>query len=525
MEIARVAWVPETGRNRINGMVATRPDWVVSRQRAWGVPITVFRNTETDEIIPNANWPHARELISRIETAFAESGADVWFEPNAKEKFLAGLVPKAEMAAWEQVRDVLDVWFDSGSTHAFTLEDPLTFPDLKGISRRSQVEGGQDRVMYLEGSDQHRGWFQSSLLESCGTRGCAPYDIVLTHGFILDEKGEDKMSKSKGNALSPQDVMKTMGADILRLWVASSDTTNDIRFGPSILQASADSYRKLRNTIRWMLGALHHFDRTRAVAFADMTPFELERLMLHRLAELDSDIRRAYQNYDYRKVVALLAHFMNTELSAFYFDIRKDTLYCEAPSSKKRLAALTVVDHLCDTILKWLAPILSFTADEAWQLYRPDEAPSIHLMGFAEIPRAWRDDNLAAKWDRVREVRSAVTGALELERAAKRIGSSLEAAPVVFVDDKDLMIGLEGVDMAEVCITSAIEVQAGKAPDGAVVLPETPTVGVIPKRAQGKKCARSWRITQDVGSDPDYPELSARDAAAMREIDGHSVVA
>ena len=527
-EVERVQWVPEVGRNRINSMVATRPDWVVSRQRAWGVPITVFRNTQTDEIIPNATWAHSAELVSRIEAAFDEKGADVWFENGAKERFLGGLVPDGELANWEQVRDVLDVWFDSGSTHAFTLDDPVAFPGLKGISRRSLVKGGQDRVMYLEGSDQHRGWFQSSLLESCGTRGHAPYDIVLTHGFILDEKGDEKMSKSKGNVLSPQDVMKTTGADILRLWVASADTTNDIRFGPSILQAAADGYRKLRNTLRWMLGALAHFriaasDSAGAepaghgVDYRDMP--ELERLMLHRLAELDHDIRQAYETYDFRKVVALLAHFMNTELSAFYFDIRKDTLYCEAPSSLKRLAALTVVDHLCNAILKWLAPILSFTADEAFALYRPGEAASIHLTSFPKIPREWRDDNLAAKWDRVREVRGAVTAALELERAGKRIGSSLEAAPIVYVDDADLMSGLDGVDMAEVCITSGIEVIAGKLPGEAVVASDVKTVGVIPKRAEGRKCARSWRITTDVGSDPAYPDLSARDAAAMREID------
>jgi isoleucyl-tRNA synthetase len=246
---------------------------------------------------------------------------------------------------------------------------------------------------------------------------------------------------------------------------------------------------------------------------------ELERLMLHRLAELDHDIRHAYEAYDFRKVVALLSHFMNTELSAFYFDIRKDTLYCEAPSSVKRRAALTVIDHLCDAILKWLAPILSFTADEAFALYRPGEEASIHLASFAKIPRAWRDDNLAAKWDRVREVRGAVTAALELERAAKRIGSSLEAAPVVYVDDADLMSGLEGVDMAEVCITSGIEVIAGPLPEGAVVASDAKNVGVIPQRAEGQKCARSWRITKDVGIDPAYPDLSARDAAAMREID------
>ena len=526
-EVERVQWVPEVGRNRINGMIETRPDWVVSRQRAWGVPITVFRNTETDEIIPNATWAHSAELVSRIETAFAEKGADVWFEDGVKERFLAGLVPKAEMATWEQVRDVLDVWFDSGSTHAFTLEDPVAFPGLKGISRRSLVKGGQDRVMYLEGSDQHRGWFQSSLLESCGTRGHAPYDIVLTHGFVLDEKGQ-KMSKSLGNVVAPQDVMAKSGADILRLWVAASDYSDDLRIGPEILKTFSETYRKLRNTLRWMLGALAHFDVAasdsagakpagRGVRYEDMP--ELERLMLHRLAELDHDIRHAYEAYDFRKVVALLSHFMNTELSAFYFDIRKDTLYCEAPSSVKRRAALTVIDHLCDAILKWLAPILSFTADEAFALYRPGEEASIHLASFAKIPREWRDDNLAAKWDRVREVRGAVTAALELERAAKRIGSSLEAAPVVYVDDADLMSGLEGVDMAEVCITSGIEVIAGPLPEGAVVASDAKCVGVIPQRAEGKKCARSWRITKDVGSDPAYPDLSARDAAAMREID------
>ena len=261
-EVERVQWVPEVGRNRINGMIETRPDWVVSRQRAWGVPITVFRNTETDEIIPNATWAHSAELVSRIETAFAEKGADVWFEDGVKERFLAGLVPKAEMATWEQVRDVLDVWFDSGSTHAFTLEDPVAFPGLKGISRRSLVKGGQDRVMYLEGSDQHRGWFQSSLLESCGTRGHAPYDIVLTHGFVLDEKGQ-KMSKSLGNVVAPQDVMAKSGADILRLWVAASDYSDDLRIGPEILKTFSETYRKLRNTLRWMLGALAHFDDCR----------------------------------------------------------------------------------------------------------------------------------------------------------------------------------------------------------------------------------------------------------------------
>lgn len=249
---------------------------------------------------------------------------------------------------------------------------------------------------------------------------------------------------------------------------------------------------------------------------------ELERLMLHRLTELDHDIRKAYETYDYRKIVGLLSQFMNTELSAFYFDIRKDALYCEAPSSTKRRAALTVVNHLCDALIKWLAPILSFTAEEAWLHYKPD-SESVHLQPFPKIPRAWRDDNLAAKWDRVREVRSVVTGALEIERANKKIGSSLEAAPDVYVGDPDLMAGLVGVDMAEVCITSDIAIHAKAPPAAAFQLAGEADVGVVFKRAEGKKCARSWRITKDVGADTAYPDLSARDAAAVREIEQQAV--
>ncbi|HVZ03436.1 isoleucine--tRNA ligase [Hyphomicrobium sp.] len=518
-EIKRVAWVPAAGENRIIGMIENRPDWVVSRQRAWGVPITVFRNIETDEVIPGPSFDKSDKLATRIEKAFAEQGADVWFEEGAKDRFLKGLIPDKDLPKWEQVKDVLDVWFDSGSTHAFTLEDPVAFPGFKGLRRKR--DGGQDRVMYLEGSDQHRGWFHSSLLESCGTRGEAPYDIVLTHGFVLDEKGQ-KMSKSLGNVVAPQDVMAKSGADILRLWVAASDYSDDLRIGQEILKTFSETYRKLRNTLRWMLGALAHFKPEDAVAFKDMKPFELERLMLHRLAELDHDIRKAYEHYDYRKIVGLLAQFMNTELSAFYFDIRKDTLYCEPPSSLKRRAALTVVDRLCDCLIRWLAPILSFTAEEAWLQYRSEESESVHLLPFSKIPREWRDDNLAAKWDRVKEVRSVVTGALEIARAEKKIGSSLEAAPDVYVTDADLMSGLEGIDMAEVCITSDISISDKTVPGGAFTLPNEPGVGVVVKRAEGRKCARSWRITKDVGSDPAYPDLSARDAAAVREIDARA---
>ena len=370
--------------------------------------------------------------------------------------------------------------------------------------------------MYLEGSDQHRGWFQSSLLESCGTRGHAPFDVVLTHGFVLDEK-EEKMSKAKGNVLSPQDVMAKSGADILRLWVASADTTGDIRFGPGIITSASDAYRKLRNTLRWMLGVLAHHDAKHPVAVKDMP--ELERLILSRLAEIDGEIRSAYESFDTRKVVSVLAHFMNTDLSAFYCDIRKDTLYCEPLASIPRRAALTVIDTVCEALLKWLAPIIAFTADEAWMVFRHNGAPSIHLTQFPAGLARHRDEALEAKWQGIKAVRRVVTGALELERAGKRIGSSLEAAPEVYVTNASLQHALQGVDLAEVCITSGIKVINRGAPDNGFILDDVPGVRVVFKLAEGKKCARSWRITSDVGSDPAFPDLSARDAAAVRAFD------
>ncbi|MCB1503732.1 MAG: isoleucine--tRNA ligase [Hyphomicrobiaceae bacterium] len=513
-EIKKTDWVPSIGENRITGMIENRPDWVVSRQRAWGVPIAVFRNTSTDQVIPGPGFKHNDELMARIESAFQEKGADVWFEDGAKERFLAGLVD--DPAEWERVRDVLDVWFDSGSTHAFVLEDAEAFPGLAGINRKH--DGGKDRVMYLEGSDQHRGWFHSSLLESCGTRGKAPYDVVLTHGFVLDEKGQ-KMSKSLGNVTAPQDVMAKSGADILRLWVAASDYSDDLRIGPDILKNFSETYRKMRNSLRWMLGALGHYGEADYVEPKDMP--ELEKLMLHRLSELDPEIRTAYAAYDYAKVISVLSQFMNTELSAFYFDIRKDALYCDAPSSLRRKASLAVIDEILRATTLWLAPILSFTAEEVWLARHADnDEESVHFHEFPMIPREWRNEAIAARWEKLKKVRRVVTGALEIERAAKRIGSSLEAAPVVYITDSALAAAVKDIDLAEIAITSAIKVVAEAPPTGAFTLPDVPGVGVVPVRAEGRKCARSWRITSDVGSDPDYPELSARDAAAMREIDG-----
>ncbi|QUS41268.1 isoleucine--tRNA ligase [Tardiphaga alba] len=498
-------WVPAAGQNRITGMISGRPDWVISRQRAWGVPIAVFVRETGDgaaEILQDA------DVNKRIADAFEKEGADAWYAEGARERFLGSLSNEE----WKKVDDICDVWFDSGSTHAFVLEDPVHFPGLAGIKRK--VDGGADTVMYLEGSDQHRGWFHSSLLESCGTRGRAPYDVVLTHGFTLDENGR-KMSKSLGNTIEPQKVIKDSGADILRLWVCATDYADDQRIGPEIIKNTIETYRKLRNSVRWMLGTLHHFDKTDAVAFKDMP--ELERLMLHQLAEIDAKVQQAYKDFDYKTVVASLATFMNTELSAFYFDIRKDTLYCDAPSSVARKAALTAIDTICDAILKWLAPILSFTMDEAWRMYRPDAEPSVHLTVFPEGLGQFRDEALATKWETIRDVRRVVTGALEVERAAKNIGSSLEASPLVHVADKAVFDLFASVDLAEICITSNAMLTNGDAPAGAFTLSDVPGVAVVVEKAIGTKCARSWKILPTVGADKDYPDVTPRDAQALRE--------
>jgi isoleucyl-tRNA synthetase len=507
--IKETEWVPAAGENRINGMIANRPDWVVSRQRAWGVPITVFVEKETGRLLVDA------KVNAAIAEAFEAEGADAWFTDTDGARFLApfGYDP----AQYERVTDVLDVWFDSGSTHAFTLEKRL---DLRA---RRRGEGGNDRVMYLEGSDQHRGWFHSSLLESCGTRGRAPYDIVLTHGFCLDEKGE-KMSKSKGNVTAPQDIIKDSGADILRLWVAAADYSDDLRIGKEILKTFVETYRKLRNTLRWMLGTLAHFSDDIRISEPQTMP-ELERLMLHRLAELGPQVEDAYRTYDYKRVVTLLSQFMNTELSAFYFDIRKDALYCDPLSSHVRKSALTVVDHLFRCLATWLAPILVFTAEEAWLERYPEQKDadgSVHLELFAQAPQSWLDPELAERWAKIRRVRRVVTGALELERAAKRIGSSLEAAPQLFIDDPDLRAALSGLDLAEISITSDIAVVAGEGPGDAFRLPDVPGVAVVPARALGVKCARSWKYFDPATADPAFPALTPRDAKALRELGRHA---
>jgi isoleucyl-tRNA synthetase len=503
--IKATRWVPPQGENRINGMIMSKPDWVISRQRAWGVPIAVFVRENSKgsvDILSDAR------VNKRIADAFENEGADAWYAPGARERFLGELANEP----WQKVDDILDVWFDSGSTHAFVLDDPKHFPGLAGI--RPKYAGGPDTVMYLEGSDQHRGWFQSSLLESCGTRGTAPFDAVLTHGFVLDEDGR-KMSKSLGNVTAPQDVIKQAGADILRMWVCASDYADDLRIGPEILKTSVETYRKLRNTLRWMLGSLAHFQEDERIAPEKMP--ELERLMLHRLAELDRLVRQAYADFDYKRIFAALNVLMTVDLSAFYFDIRKDALYCDPISSQKRRACLTVLDHLFRATVTWLAPMLPFTAEEAWLSRYPSEDGSVHLQQFPDVPTAWYDEALAERWRKIRTVRRIVTGALEIERANKRIGSSLEADPMVYVSDPELFAALVDVDLAEICITSAATLIADEGPASAFRLADVQGVAVVAELAEGTKCARSWKVSPTVGNDPDYPDVTPRDAKALRE--------
>jgi isoleucyl-tRNA synthetase len=480
--IEATEFFPPSGQNRLRGMIEQRPDWVISRQRAWGVPIAVFVEKSTGKIL-NDN-----KVNQRVYDSFVEEGADAWFAEGAAERFLA---PDYKAADYEQVRDILDVWFDSGCTHAFTLEER---PELQWPAN-----------VYLEGSDQHRGWFHSSLLESCGTRGVAPYKQVITHGFTMGDDGR-KMSKSLGNVVAPQDVIKTSGADILRLWVASSDYSDDISIGPEILKGTSENYRKLRNTFRYMLGAVHGLKDWEQVYGPDMP--ELERYVLHLLYELDQTVREAYRVYDYKKVSASLMQFMNTDLSAFYFDIRKDALYCDPWSSLKRKSCRTVIDQLFHCLTTWWAPVLVFTTEEAWLQRFAGEGSSVHLMQFAKTPVEWRDDALAEKWTKIRAVRSVVTGALEIQRANKSIGSSLEAAPKVHVEQGSAeALALRDCDFAEICITSSIDIIEGA----------TKGITVDFAKAEGAKCARSWKISKDIGSDKDFPDITPRDADAVRE--------
>jgi isoleucyl-tRNA synthetase len=470
-EIERTRFVPEKGRTRLASMVAGRPDWCISRQRAWGVPIPVFVERETGQPLRDP------DVVARVVEAFRAEGADAWYTSPPARFLGEGRDPDA----YEQVMDICDVWFESGCTHAFVLE-------ARGLPWPADL--------YLEGSDQHRGWFMSSLMEAVGTRGRAPFKAVLTHGFVLDEIGR-KMSKSLGNVTAPQEVADKYGADILRLWVLSSDSSEDLRIGGEILKQQAELYRRLRNTLRWLLGSLAGFTEAERVEPAEMP--ELERWVLHRLSELDGTLRAATESYEWNGVYPALHAFCAADLSAFYFDVRKDAIYCDRPDSLKRRAARTVLDHLQRCLTIWLAPVLVFTAEEAWEA-RFGAGDSVHLQTFPQIPPAWRDDALGAKWELVRERRRAATLALEEMRRAGRIGSSLQAEVTLGFAGSEPMLSAE--DWADVLIVPTVRLDTAAAATAATL-------------ASGEKCARCWKVLPEVGSVPAHPALCLRCADAV----------
>ncbi|WP_213271251.1 isoleucine--tRNA ligase [Hyphomonas sp.] len=515
--IAETEFFPATGRNRLSAMVESRPDWLISRQRNWGVPITLFVNAKGEPHTAALPREQADKLNANIRAAIEKTGVDGWFAtPDADFFTGTGVSPEG----WEKVTDVLDVWFDSGTTHAFALRK-------RGIIDNAT---GQADV-YMEGSDQHRGWFQSSLLESCATRGMAPYKKVVTHGMVVDADGK-KMSKSIGNTIEPDEFQKQYGIEILRIWTASADYWDDTRISDEIIKGTVETYRKLRNTLRYLLGALDGYTQEEALPSGEMP--SLERFVLHRLAELDRDVRGAFRVFDFKRAMTQIVNFVNVELSAVYFDIRKDALYCDpaftpgarwdaatAEWGNRRRAVRTVMALVMERLLTWLAPVMPFTTDEAFgESHMKARGPSVHLLQFPETPDGWLDAGLAARWEKIFAVRRVVTGALEVERREKRIGASLEAAPKVIIADKALIDAFEGENAGDIFITSGAELAQGSAgPDGAFTLAEAPGIWVVPEKAAGIKCRRSWKYFDPATADPAFPDITPRDALAVKASD------
>jgi isoleucyl-tRNA synthetase len=498
--IEQAKFVPSTGYNRLKAMVADRPDWLISRQRNWGVPITLLVNEKGEPHTAALPEDEAAAVNKRILDKIRQEGVEGWFSAEVSD-FLD------DPTGWDKVNDVLDVWFDSGTTHAFALRDRGIIDDETGVAD-----------VYMEGSDQHRGWFQSSLLESCATRGMAPFKQVVTHGMIVDGEGK-KMSKSIGNTIDPADFAKQYGIEILRLWTASADYTEDLRISDEIIKGAVENYRRLRNTMRYLLGALHGFTAEEAVLPVEMP--SLETWVLHRLAELDETVRKAYDEHDFKRVMTALLNFCSVDLSAVYFDIRKDSLYCDAPSDVRRRSARTVMAAILERLLAWLAPIMPFTTEETFLMSAfADRADSVHLLQFPETPLDWKDADLAARWEKIFRVRRVVTGAIEVERREKRIRSSLEAAPTVFISDAELLAAYESEVAEDIFITSQAELVSTEAPADAFRLPEEAGVAVLPGQASGVKCARSWKYFDPATADPEFPDVTPRDAAAIREIRG-----
>ena len=456
---------PNKGKERLRAMIELRPDWCVSRQRVWGVPIPVFLSKETNEVLVD------EQVTENIASIFEKEGADCWFEGDTQ-RFLG---KKYKSEDYQKMTDIVEVWFDSGSTHAYVLEKRK---DLKWPAS-----------MYLEGSDQHRGWFHSSLLESCGTRGRAPFDSILSHGFVVDGKGL-KMSKSLGNIISPEDILKKYGADILRVWVAASDYAEDLRIDYSILEQHAESYRKVRNTFRYILGNLNdNFEKAdfEKVNIKDFP--ELEQYMLHKIYQLNLMFENNFEKYNFHTIYKELLNFCNSDLSAFYFDIRKDTLYCDTIESKKRISTIKFLNIILEILLKWFAPVLSFTTEEIHSLLKIDEKESIHLEKFPVIPSNWNNQHLNNKWTELIKIRDKCNSSIELKRASKEIGSSLEVDLKIYLNEKLIKLST-GTDFSELCITSVAMIEKINNDNSEAILIET-------KKAQGKKCNVCWKIFKD----------------------------
>ncbi len=459
--IDETAFYPSKGRERIRSMIETRPDWCVSRQRVWGVPLPIFIHKKTKEILIDDS------VIENIASIYEKEGSDCWFSDDSK-RFLG---EKYNADDYEKISDIVEVWFDSGSTHAFVLEKRK---DLKWPAS-----------MYLEGSDQHRGWFHSSLLESCGTRGRAPYDSILSHGFVVDGKGL-KMSKSQGNVIAPEDVLKKYGADILRTWVASSNYEEDLRLDNSIIEQHAESYRKIRNTFRYLLGNINDNFKFVDLEKLSLKEFpELEQYMLHKIFLLDKNFKNYFNSYDFHNLYKELLNFCTVDLSAFYFDIRKDTLYCDSINSEKRKKCIIVLNVILDSLLKWFAPILSFTSEEIFTLINK-EKKSVHLENFNEIPKKFFNKKLEDKWLELKKIRDICNISIEAKRASKEIGSSLEAILLINLDKK-MINKVKGVDFSELCITSDAKIEENNSEE----------ISVKTIRAQGQKCEVCWKISKD----------------------------
>ena len=449
---------PKKGKERLKAMIETRPDWCVSRQRVWGVPLPIFVHKETKKILVDD------EVIENIAKIYEKEGSDCWFSDDPQ-RFLG---EKYQSKDYEKLSDIVEVWFDSGSTHTFVLEKR---EDLKWPAS-----------MYLEGSDQHRGWFHSSLLESCGTRGRAPFESILSHGFVVDGKGL-KMSKSLGNVIAPEDILKKYGADILRIWVASSNYAEDLRIDYAILDQHADSYRKIRNTFRYLLGNINDEFNSIKPESLDLKKLpELEQYILNRIYEVDKIFHENFKKYDFHNLYKELLNFCTVDLSAFYFDIRKDSLYCDSKDSEKRKNCVLVLNIILDYLLKWFAPILSFTTEEIFKLIQKDKQ-SIHLELFNKESKVFENKDIGEKWEQLKKIRETCNSSIEEKRASKEIGSSLEAEINISLN-QDLFEKFKNIDFAELCITSSATVTKGEK-----------EIEVETKKASGSKCSLCWKIS------------------------------